>query len=70
MLLCIGTPLLAALTALIQTETARVWIFLLPLLLLPAAIELRRYPPRARAVVYTMLFGIVLLVGQNMKFLW
>jgi hypothetical protein len=70
LLLCLGMPLLVAMTALIQTETARVWIFLLPMLLLPASIELGRFPPRARAVVYVALFGVLLVVGQNMKFLW
>jgi hypothetical protein len=47
-----------------------VWIFLLPMLLIPASIELGRFTPRARAVVYFMLLGIVVLIGQNMKFLW
>jgi hypothetical protein len=40
----LGQILLTAFTGLLQTETMRVWLFMLPLLLAPATLELSRWP--------------------------
>ena len=67
--LCIGIPLLVAVLGLLQSETARVWNFMLPLLILPAALELSRWPGWARQVVYGSMLVILLLVARHMRFM-
>lgn len=67
--LCLLQPLVVALTGLVQSETARVWAFMLPLLLLPAALELRRWSVRERLTFYACMLVLLLVVGQNMTFL-
>jgi hypothetical protein len=69
LLLAIAQPILVAATGDLQAETARVWNFMLPLLLLPAAIELTAWPPWARRLFYASMLLILLVVGQNMTFL-
>jgi hypothetical protein len=69
MLTCLTLPLLVALTGLLQSETARVWNFMLPLLTLPAAIETGRWSRAARAAAYLALLAVLLVVGQNLTFL-
>jgi len=68
-LLAVGQVLLVASAALIPTETARVWLFLVPLWMLPVGLELAHWPPAARASVYVALWGLLVLVGQNLVFL-
>ena len=65
----LGTPLLVALTGLLQAETARVWIFLLPLLLLPASLELSRWPPRWRVAAHATLLLVTISLYANMRFI-
>jgi hypothetical protein len=67
--LCLAQPALVAVLGLLQSETARVWNFMLPLLLLPAALELSRWPPRARGVAYACMLAITLVVGRHMRFM-
>jgi len=55
-----------ALTGLIQAETARVWIFLLPLLMIPAGLELSRWPPRLRAVAHVAMIAVTIALYANM----
>jgi len=61
-------PLIVALTGLLATETARVWIFLTPLLAFPAGRELARLSPPARVAVYAMAWLLLVLIRQNMFF--
>ena len=68
-LLAVGQVLLVASAALIPTETARVWLFLVPLWMLPVGLELAHWPPAARVSVYVALWGLLVLVGQNLVFL-
>ncbi|HSV13996.1 MAG TPA: hypothetical protein VLI90_07025, partial [Tepidisphaeraceae bacterium] len=65
-LLCLAQPLLVALLKLLQTETARVWLFMQPLLLVPVGLELAGWSPRQRIWVYAALVLITLTIGQNM----
>ncbi|HKB78778.1 MAG TPA: hypothetical protein VKH35_03585, partial [Thermoanaerobaculia bacterium] len=63
------TPAVVALTGLIQAETARVWIFLLPLLMIPAGLELSRWPPRLRAVAHVAMIAVTIALYANMTFI-
>ena len=62
-------PVLVAIIGVLQAETSRVWIFMLPMFLLPAAVELRRWSPAQRTLVFATLLMIALAVGHNMLFL-
>ena len=66
---CLLQVLLVAVAGLIPAETARVWLFMVPLLMLPVGLELAEWTPRARWSVYAALWGLMVLVGQNMMFL-
>lgn len=68
-LLAVAQPLVVAGTGLVQTETARVWNFMLPLFLVPAALEMTRWRAAARGVVYASMLLLLLVIGQNMQFL-
>jgi hypothetical protein len=63
------TPFVVAVTGLIQAETARVWIFLLPLLFLPAARELRTWSERQRIAVYATMVVVTIALYANMRFI-
>jgi hypothetical protein len=67
-LLCIGQLLFVAAAGLIQSETARVWIFMQPMLMLPIGLELARWPAGFRLTVYAALLLITAAVCQNMVF--
>lgn len=67
-LLCFVQPLAVALLGLLQTETARVWVFMLPMLLIPAGLELAEWPPRARMGALACLWVMTALLSQNMVF--
>jgi hypothetical protein len=69
LLLCLALPALVAVLALLQSETARVWNFMLPLLLFPAALELSRWPAWPRRGVYACMLVILLVVGRHMRFM-
>jgi hypothetical protein len=66
---CFATPFVVALTGLIQTETARVWIFLLPLLFLPAALEMQTWMRRQRIAVYAAQLIVLIALYTNMVFI-
>ena len=66
---CFATPFIVALTGLIQTETARVWIFLLPLLFLPAAVEMQRWSRGQRLAAYAAQLIVLIALYANMTFL-
>jgi hypothetical protein len=68
-LLCIGQPVFVALTGLIQAETARVWLFMLPLWLLPVGLELRDWSWLDRLVTLGCVWLILAAVAHNMVML-
>jgi hypothetical protein len=57
-----------ALSGDLRGETARVWIFLFPLLLLPAGLELAAWPRPARLTALACLWLLTALLSQNMVF--
>jgi hypothetical protein len=69
-LLCLAQPVIVAATGLMQTETARTWCFMLPLITIPAAIELSRWRSLARWAVILMIWLILCLVLQNLAFIF
>ena len=67
--LCLGQIVLVAVGGLIPVETARVWLFMLPLLMLPVGLELRHWGERGRMMVYVCVWLLMALTCQNLAFL-
>ncbi len=68
--LCVAQLVLVAVTGLLQSETARVWNFMLPLLMIPAGLELRRWSFRDRLIAYAATWFVLAAVAQNVKFIY
>ena len=68
-LLCLGQILLVAIGGLIPVETARVWLFMVPLLMLPVGLELRHWGFAGRMTVYGCVWLLLGLICQNLGFL-
>jgi hypothetical protein len=60
---------IVAVAALLQSETARVWNFMLPLLMIPVGLELSRWPRSGRVAALAMLSLLLIAIYQNMTFL-
>lgn len=54
--------------ALLAVETARVWIFMLPIALHVVGERLSRWSPRQRAVFFAVALVTIVVLGQNMTF--
>jgi hypothetical protein len=67
--LVVAQVAVVAVGGLIPVETARVWLFLVPLWVLPVGLELARFRPAARLSVFVALWVLLVLVGQNLMFL-
>jgi hypothetical protein len=57
-------------TGLLQGETARLWMFLQPLVVVPAGLELARWAVAERAGVLGLQWAIVAIVKAKLWFLW
>src|SRR5581483_2724914 len=66
---CIGQIAIVAFSGLLKCETARVWIFLMPLLAVAAGAELAAWPPRWRWVYFASAWLGVFAVAQNITFI-
>ncbi len=66
--LCIVQIALVALTGAVQCETARVWMFMLPMLALPIGLELSRWNFGSRIAVYMALLLLTAVICQRMDF--
>lgn len=66
----VGQFLLVAVTGLLQSETSRVWNFMLPLLMIPIGLELSRWPVSARIIALASLALVAAAIHQNMGFLF
>lgn len=60
--------LAVAVTGVLAVEAARVWIFLLALLMLPVGLELREWSFRSRMATYAALWFLTTAIAQNMAF--
>jgi len=69
MLLCLGQIVLVAVIGLLQTETLRVWAFLLPLLMFPCAVALGHFSGRGRLLFYAAAWVVLAVMCQNMQFM-
>jgi hypothetical protein len=67
-LLCLLQPIAVAVIGLLATETARVWIFMFPVVLVPAGLELRSWRTSERMAVMGCLWLITVVLSQNMVF--
>ena len=68
-LLCVIQILAVAIFGLLQCETARVWIFMLPLLMTPIGLELVNWRPWQRMAVYAALLLLTAAMCQSMTFI-
>ena len=57
------------LSGLVPGETSRVWLFLQPWVVLPAAMELRKWAPGPRNAVLFLQWGIVVVLKCTMIFM-
>jgi len=64
-----ATPFIVALTGLIQAETARVWIFMMPLFFVPAALEMEKWDARERFAAFAAQVVVLVALYANMKFM-
>jgi hypothetical protein len=69
LLLCVIQPLFVALLGHVQTETARVWVFMLPLWAIPIGLELERWPTRQAIIPFVALWLLTAVIGHNMMFI-
>lgn len=60
--------LIVAVLALIPVETARVWLFMMPLALPAVGRELARWSDRERAMFFAVAAVTLVVIGQNMTF--
>lgn len=68
-LISLATVLTVDLTGLLPGETARVWLFLQPLVVVPVAIELARARWRWRISILTVQWWILVLIKAKMSFI-
>jgi hypothetical protein len=66
--LCLGQIAAVGVLGLIRCETARVWIFMLPLLMLPVGVELGRWRLGWRMAVYAALLALTIAAWRSMTF--
>jgi hypothetical protein len=62
-------PFIVAITGLLQTETARVWAFMLPRVAFPAALALARLTFRQRLLIHASLLLVTVALYTNMRFI-
>lgn len=60
---------IVAVTALLPGETARVWIFMMPLMAFAAGLELAEWRLAERMVVYASMWLLLAVICQNMTFI-
>jgi hypothetical protein len=63
---CALQPVIVAISGTLQSETLRVWNFMLPLMAIVAGIELAHWTPRSRMAAYGAMFLVLLAIGQNL----
>lgn len=63
------TILIVDLSGLLRCETARVWLFLQPLIVVPAGLQLAKLAPRERALLLTLQALILIALKCNMTFI-
>jgi hypothetical protein len=69
-LLGLAQIVFVAFAGLIQGETSRLWIFLLPMLMMPVGLELSKWEKRPRLAVYAVLLILTVMIEQSMTFFY
>lgn len=69
-LLAVVQLIIVAITGLLQSETSRVWNFMLPLLMIPVGLELSKWDRSSRLACYGLLALLTMVIYQNMTFLF
>ena len=67
-LLALAQILAVAVAGLLQAEVARVWIFMMPVLMIPVGLELQNWKFSRRLIAYSCLWLILNAIYQNMIF--
>jgi hypothetical protein len=67
-LACVSQFLFIAIFGILQTESARIWIFMYPMLALPIGLELATWPPKHRLAVYAAFLLVMTAMCQSMEF--
>ena len=68
-LLCIAQPVLIAATGLLQSETFRVWNFMLPLLAIPAGLAMERWSAGDRRWYFVAAGAVMIAIAANLIFM-
>lgn len=68
--IALGTILVVDLSGLLRAETARVWLFLQPFAVVPAAIELLRFGPRGRLAVFAAQWLVAAVLFCRLVFVY
>ena len=66
--LCIAQTLLIAITGLLQSETFRVWNFMLPLIAIPAGLAIARWSERERRIYFACAAIVLIAIAANLAF--
>jgi hypothetical protein len=66
--ICLLQPVIVAATGLLRCETARLWAFMQPLVLIPVGLELSRWNRTSRAIAFACLLAILIVQGRNFIF--
>jgi hypothetical protein len=67
--LCVGEIMVMTILGLLPGESARLWLFLQPLLMVPVGLQMSRFTSGQRTAVYCCLWIITAAIGQNMTFI-
>ncbi len=67
--IALATILTVDLSGALRGETARVWLFLQPLLVVPVALELDEIPPRWKLAIFALQWWVLVCLKAKMTFL-
>jgi len=68
--IALATILIVDLSGLLRAENARVWLFLQPFAIVPAALELERFGPRGRLAVFAMQWFVGAVLFCRLAFVY
>jgi hypothetical protein len=68
-LIALATVLTVNLSGLLRGETARVWLFLQPLVVVPVALELARLRSSWRLAIFAMQWWLLVVIKAKMSFI-
>ena len=67
-LTCLALPIFIALTGLLPSESHRLWLFIIPPLLIPIATEFPHWPVHHRLTFHFCQCAVLVFLTQNLKF--